>query len=65
MSVLLPSSKAINLERLYAIAVENPDMNDTKLRAELKIRHGVELSRQSIAQYRKDLSLSRNTSNNL
>ncbi|HAH32192.1 MAG TPA: hypothetical protein DCL44_07765 [Elusimicrobia bacterium] len=65
MSVLLPSSKAINLERLYAIAVENPDMNDTELRAELKTRHGVELSRQSIVQYRKDLSLSRNTSKNL
>ncbi|MEK7721382.1 MAG: hypothetical protein AAB359_03225 [Elusimicrobiota bacterium] len=65
MSVLLPSSKAINLERLYAIAVENPDMNDTELCAELKIRHGVELSRQSVGQYRKDLSLSRNTSKNL
>ena len=64
VSVLLPSSKAINLERLYAIAVENPELTDTELCAELKIRHGVELSRQSIVQYRKDLSLSRNTSNN-
>ncbi|HAH32199.1 MAG TPA: hypothetical protein DCL44_07800 [Elusimicrobia bacterium] len=65
MSVMLPSSKAINLERLYAIAIENSDMNDTELRAELKTRHGVELSRQSIVQYRKELSLSRNTSHTL
>ncbi len=57
ISVLLPSSKAVNLERLYAIAVENPEMTDTELCAELKARHGVELSRRSVAQYRKDLSL--------
>ncbi len=57
MSVLLPSSKAVNLERLYVIAVENPEQTDTELCAELKIRHGVELSRRSVAQYRKDLSL--------
>jgi hypothetical protein len=57
MSVLLPSSKAVNLERLYAIAVDNPGMTDTELCVELKIRHGVELSRRSVAQYRKDLSI--------
>ena len=59
MSVLLPSSKAINLERLYAIAVENPEMTDTELCTELTLRHGVELSRRSVAQYRKDLSIPR------
>ena len=57
ISVLLPSSKAVNLERLYAIAGEKPELSDEKLRAELKTRHGVDLSRRSIAQYRKDLSL--------
>lgn len=57
MSVLLPSSKMINLERLYSIASEKPALNDEGLRAELKTRYGVELSRRSVAQYRKDLSL--------
>lgn len=57
MEVLLPSSKKVNLERLYALAAERPDLSDEKLRAELKARHGVELSRRSIAQYRQDLRL--------
>lgn len=57
MEVLLPSCKKVNLERLYAIAAENPGMSDEKLKAELKTRHGVELSRRSIAQYRQDLRL--------
>lgn len=57
ISVLLPSSKAVNLERLYAIAAEKPELSDEKLRSELKVRHGVALSRRSVAQYRKDLSL--------
>ncbi|MFA6435356.1 MAG: hypothetical protein WCW52_11755 [Elusimicrobiales bacterium] len=57
MSVLLPSSKTVNLERLYSIASGNPELSDEGLRAELKARHGVELSRRSVAQYRKDLRL--------
>jgi hypothetical protein len=57
MEVLLPSSKKVNLERLYAIAAEKPELSDEGLRAELKGRHGVDLSRRSIAQYRKDLKL--------
>ncbi len=57
MEVLLPSSKKVNLERLYAIAAENPSLSDEKLRAELRFRHGVDLSRRSIAQYRQDLRL--------
>lgn len=57
ISVLLPTSKAVNLERLYAIAAEKPELSDEKLRVELKTRHGVDLSRRSVAQYRKDLSL--------
>lgn len=57
MSVLLPSSKMVNLERLYDIASEKPELSDEGLRSELKSRHGVDLSRRSVAQYRKDLSL--------
>jgi len=57
MSVLLPSSKVVNLERLYSIASEKPELSDEGLRMELKVRHGVALSRRSVAQYRKDLSL--------
>lgn len=57
MEVLLPSSKKVNLERLYAIAAEKPELSDEKLRFELKARHGVDLSRRSVAQYRQDLKL--------
>jgi len=57
MSLLLPSAKKINLDKIYTLAVENPELNDEALRAELKMRHGVELSRRSVAQYRKDLAL--------
>ena len=57
MSVLLPSSKEVNLERLYSIAAEKPDLSDELLRVELSARHGVALSRRSVAQYRKDLRL--------
>jgi RNA polymerase sigma-54 factor len=57
METLLPSSKKVNLDRLYTIAAEKPQLSDNKLREELKVRHGVDLSRRSIAQYRKDLSL--------
>jgi len=57
MDVLLPSSKQVNLERLYAIAAERPELSDEGLREELRSRHGVELSRRSVAQYRKDMSL--------
>ena len=57
LSVLLPSSKDVNLERLYAIAAGKPGLSDEGLRAELKSRHGVDLSRRSVAQYRKELRL--------
>lgn len=57
MTALLPTSKQVNLERLYAIAAEQPALSDERLRAELRSRHGVDLSRRSVAQYRKDLSL--------
>ncbi len=57
MCVLLPSSKEVNLERLYSIAAQKPELSDELLRVELKARHGVSLSRRSVAQYRKDLNL--------
>lgn len=57
MAVLLPSSKQVNRERLYAIAAERPDLSDERLKAELRVRHGVQLSRRSVAQYRKDIGL--------
>ena len=57
MEVLMPSSKKVNLDRLYTIAAEKPQLSDNLLREELRSRHGVDLSRRSIAQYRKDLSL--------
>lgn len=58
MRVLLPSPKKINLDRLYALAVENPGATDEALRVKLKARYGVELSRRSVAQYRKEFELS-------
>ncbi len=58
MSVLLPSPKKINLARVYALAVENPGLSDEGLSVELKVQYGIELSRRSVAQYRKDLALS-------
>lgn len=57
MNVLLPSAKEVNLERLYSIAAAKPDLSDEGLRGELKTLHGIDLSRRSVAQYRKDLSL--------
>jgi DNA-directed RNA polymerase specialized sigma54-like protein len=47
----------VNLERLYSIASEKPELSDEKLRVELKVRHGIALSRRSVAQYRKEMSL--------
>ncbi len=57
MATLLPSSKDVNKERLYSLASGNPDVSDAELALELKKKHGVKLSRRSIAQYRKELSL--------
>jgi len=57
MSALLPSSKEINRDRLYDLASENPALTDKTLCSELENRYGVRLSRRSVAQYRKELSL--------
>jgi hypothetical protein len=57
MTTLLPSAKRVNLDRLYELAAEKPGLSDEALRAALRERHGIELSRRSVAQYRKDLGL--------
>ena len=57
MATLLPSSKDVNKERLYSMASGMPDVSDAELGLEFEKRHGVKLSRRSIAQYRKELSL--------
>jgi RNA polymerase sigma-54 factor len=61
ISILLPSSKVINLQRLYNIAIKNPEMTDLQLALELKRQYGINLSRRSIAQYRKELNLNKNS----
>ncbi|MEK7656294.1 MAG: hypothetical protein AAB412_00920 [Elusimicrobiota bacterium] len=57
MKALLPSAKALALERLAALVMERPGFSDEKLRVELASRHQIRLSRRSIAQYRKELGL--------
>ena len=57
MVSLLPTAKRVNIDRLYELAAEKPGSSDTALCAELKSRFGIELSRRSVAQYRKDLGL--------
>ncbi|MFC1521767.1 hypothetical protein ACFL6Y_05115 [Elusimicrobiota bacterium] len=57
IKTLLPSTKTLMKENLYGIAKENPELSDEKLRGELKQRYGIELSRRSIAQYRKELGI--------
>ncbi|MEK9145089.1 MAG: hypothetical protein AAB339_05725, partial [Elusimicrobiota bacterium] len=57
MKALLPSAKALALERLAALVTERPGSSDEGLRRELASRWQIRLSRRSIAQYRKDLGL--------
>ena len=57
LSTFFPSAKEINRERLYALACAKPGLTDDNLRIELERRHGVRLSRRSITQYRKELTL--------
>jgi DNA-directed RNA polymerase specialized sigma54-like protein len=57
LKVFVPSAKAILRDHLYQMAVESPELSDEALRRELKRRYGAELSRRSIAQYRKELGL--------
>ncbi|MFA5139844.1 MAG: hypothetical protein WC728_11490 [Elusimicrobiota bacterium] len=57
LSIFFPNGKEINREKLYALACSNPGWRDEDLRKEMERLYGVLLSRRSIAQYRKDLSL--------
>jgi hypothetical protein len=57
MGLLLPTGKRVNIDRLAELAAENPGASDEALRGELKARFGIELSRRSVAQYRKDIGL--------
>jgi hypothetical protein len=57
LAVFFPSGKDINRGRVYSLAGENQGLTDAGLARELERVHGVRLSRRSIAQYRKDLSL--------
>lgn len=59
LTALLPSSKKLLRDRLHDIAVENSMLSDEGLRLALSEKHGVLLSRRSIAQYRADLGLGR------
>lgn len=57
LTSLCPSSKRIALDRLEALAKEQPELTDEALRKALAETHRIYLSRRSIAQYRKDLGL--------
>jgi hypothetical protein len=57
LAAFFPSAKDINRERLYELACANPGWKDEDLRREIERGYGVRLSRRSIAQYRKELSL--------
>jgi hypothetical protein len=58
LGVFFPSAKDINRDRLYVLACAQPGLTDAMLTRELERVHGVRLSRRSIAQYRKEFSLS-------
>lgn len=57
LKVFMPSPKAVGRDRLYEIAVASPGLSDEGLRVEMRRRHGANLSRRSIAQYRQELGL--------
>jgi hypothetical protein len=57
LKVFMPSGKLLARDYLYDLAVALPDVSDEGLRAEMGRAHGLKLSRRSIAQYRKELSL--------
>ena len=57
LKVFVPSGKLLGRDYLYDLAVAMPDLSDEGLRFEMKRAHGFDLSRRSIAQYRKELRL--------
>lgn len=59
IGILLPSAKLVLKNHLYQISLEHPTLSDEGLRIEISRKHGRNLSRRSIAQYRKELGLSK------
>jgi DNA-directed RNA polymerase specialized sigma54-like protein len=57
LSVFVPSRKALLRDQLHDLALARPELSDEGLRAAIRELHGVELSRRSIAQYRKELGV--------
>lgn len=57
LSVFVPSRKSLLRDRLHDLALKRPELSDEGLRAALREEHGVELSRRSITQYRKELGV--------
>jgi len=65
LKVLMPSAKAVSLDRLDALVRSRPELSDDGLRQELARRHNIFLSRRSITQYRHDLKLARRSQRSL
>lgn len=57
LKAFTPSAKSLIRDRLYTLAVENPDLSDEGLCREVGRLHGAKLSRRSASQYRKELGL--------
>lgn len=57
LKALLPSGKTLLRDRLYALAMEHQELSDEGLRGAIERLHGVQLSRRSVAQYRKELGI--------
>lgn len=57
LSVFVPSRKSLLRDQLHDLALARPELSDEGLRAAIQELHGVELSRRSIAQYRKELGV--------
>lgn len=57
LSVFVPSRKSLLRDQLHDLALARPELSDAGLRAAIQDLHGVELSRRSITQYRKELGV--------
>jgi hypothetical protein len=57
LSVFVPSRKSLLRDQLHDLALARPELSDEGLRAAIRELHGVELSRRSITQYRKELGV--------
>lgn len=57
LSVFVPSRKSLLRDQLHDLALARPELSDEGLRAAIRELHGVDLSRRSITQYRKELGV--------